>query len=197
MSEKVGHVGVDYGSKLAGTTTICGVLSGKLTICQSEKKRDADQFLKMVFELWQPETVYIDAPLSLPGAYFGAGTDYFYRAGDRELRAMSPMFLGGLTARAMRLQSQYINNCPVFVETYPGQIVKEHLPEARVFYKKKKSEISTFLEVLEPALPVELAKTPDNWHQVDGLLAWWAGWRHRNGDAHRWYGDEQEGRILV
>ena len=99
------HIGIDYGSKMAGTTVIAYLKSGKLHFAQSQKKKDADLFVENWVAQHQPRAIFLDAPLSLPGVYTEpeAYDDYFYRAGDRLLRAMSPMFLGGLTARAMRL----------------------------------------------------------------------------------------------
>ena len=104
------HIGIDYGAKLAGTTAICFEQSGQLKIWQSEKKKDADKFVQESIKQLQPTTVFIDAPLSLPLAYFGEGENYFYRECDKILKGMSPMFLGGLTARAMRLAKPYTRN---------------------------------------------------------------------------------------
>ena len=36
------HLGIDYGSKLAGTTVICFEKNKQLHFLQSEKKKDAD-----------------------------------------------------------------------------------------------------------------------------------------------------------
>jgi predicted nuclease with RNAse H fold len=100
------HFGIDYGSKMAGTTVITYNQDNVLYQRSSVKNGDADAFiLDCVTEL-QPGQIYIDAPLSLPLACFGKGTDFFYREADRKLKAMSPMFLGGLTARAMKLRLQ-------------------------------------------------------------------------------------------
>ena len=89
-------LGIDYGSKVAGTTAICRLTeSGQFEFSCSTKGRDADLWIKKAIEEFLPESIYIDAPLSLPGAYYGKESNYFYRQADRELRAMSPMFLGG------------------------------------------------------------------------------------------------------
>ena len=37
------HFGIDYGSKLAGTTVICFAHNKHLEFIQSEKKQDADE----------------------------------------------------------------------------------------------------------------------------------------------------------
>ncbi|MBK9525389.1 MAG: hypothetical protein IPO39_11705 [Bacteroidetes bacterium] len=97
--------GIDFGSKMAGTTVIA--VAGKTTIrlFSSRKNEDADSFLSVLVKEKGIEELFIDAPLSLPGVYRGilSGNDYFFRESDRVLKAMSPMFLGALTARAMKL----------------------------------------------------------------------------------------------
>src|SRR5215212_2962102 len=100
--------GVDYGSKLAGTTAIAVLEGNTITVHQSLKKQDADLFLTGLLKKYRPSVVGFDAPLSLPGVYRGMKdkNDYFYRTADRELTCMSPMFLGGLTARAIKLTTQ-------------------------------------------------------------------------------------------
>jgi hypothetical protein len=91
--------GVDYGSKLAGTTVTCTLdaPSGQVHFQKSAPREDADAFLRNYLLQSQPAFIFLDAPLSLPGVYRGlAGCrDYFYREADRQLGAMSPMFLGG------------------------------------------------------------------------------------------------------
>lgn len=190
------HLGIDYGAKLAGTTTICFEQSGLLQIWQSEKKKDADQFVQESIKELKPTNVFIDAPLSLPLAYFGEGDNYFYRECDKILKGMSPMFLGGLTARAIKLARFYEKKEISFLETYPAQMVKHFLAEATEGYKKQKIFLANFCEVLRDELPYDFVKQPTNWHQVDSALAWWAGWRYEKGEV-KVYGNEKEGLIYV
>ncbi|MCB0521768.1 MAG: DUF429 domain-containing protein [Lewinellaceae bacterium] len=185
------HLGIDYGSKLAGTTVICWDKDEKLYLAQSEKKQDADAFLQQHIEALRPGAVFMDAPLSLPGVYHQKGDDYFYRACDKATQAMSPMFLGGLTARAMRLRSQFPDLA--FYETYPAQLVRTLFPE-NDFYKKENPAL--FAEQLAAWLPFPLTAVLSNWHQVDGMLAWLSGWRFSKGNALK-YGKEEEGLIVV
>lgn len=187
------HLGIDYGAKLAGTTAISYEQNGQLYILQSEKKKDADKFVQQTITQLNPSTIFIDAPLSLPKAYFGKGSDFFYRNCDRDLAGMSPMFLGGLTARAMKLKHS-LSPLP-FYETYPAQIVKHYFPEAKG-YKKQKDFLADFCALLSSKLPFEIAVIPSNWHQVDSLLAWWAGWRFQRSDV-KIYGEEKEGKIYI
>lgn len=188
------HIGIDYGSKLAGTTVICFEINEKIHLIQSEKKRNADAFLKKWILENQPNQVFIDAPLSLPNAYFGKGQDFFYRKCDRAVGGMSPMFLGGLTARAMRLKSELASpNCS-FYEIYPAQLIRIIFPA----FKEKKTPkvLPDFLEKLVPILPIPLFEMPKNWHQVDAVLAWYSGWRYNKGEAVS-YGEDEEGLIRV
>lgn len=187
------HLGIDYGSKLAGTTAVCYLDDKQLIVRQSEKKQDADAWLSAIFEELRPEKIYLDAPLSLPKAYFGDGSDFFYRACDRELRAMSPMFLGGLTARAMKLKSLSPNM--IFHETYPKALIDLH-QELKVHYHKKEKLNARFVKLLDEHLfSFELLELK-NWHQADAVLAWWSGFRHSI-DQCEIVGDVAEGFILV
>jgi predicted nuclease with RNAse H fold len=193
------HFGIDYGSKLAGTTVICFEKNGQLHLLQSEKKKDADAFVKQQIDEYQPNHIFIDAPLSLPAAYFypekSAEPNFFFRQCDKELRAMSPMFLGGLTARAMKLKYHYLNSSPLFFETYPSFLVKTLFPDVLI-YKKKKVEIADFLNLLKPVLPLDLTEIPTNWHQIDSILAWLSGHRFFTKKALK-IGDAKEGIIIV
>ena len=66
MKEKTRLFGIDYGSKLAGTTVI-GLLENQIVqLFASQKKKDADQFILQQIKERQPNTIFIDAPLSLP-----------------------------------------------------------------------------------------------------------------------------------
>ena len=196
MSEII-HIGIDYGTKLGGTTAICYSNQGGLNIIQSQKNKRADEFICSCVEETKPDQVYIDAPLSLPKAYFGKGDDFFYRKADRALRAMSPMFIGGLTARAMKLKSQLENRHPSIklIETYPGYCVREIL-QLKDLYNKKSKDLSRLVDRLTEILPLEFAQTPENWHQVDAAIAWYSGHRHIMGE-HIEIGDTDEGSIIV
>jgi len=187
-------IGVDYGSKLAGTTAVCFRKENQFHFYQSEKKKDADAFLeKMVIEL-QPNYIFLDAPLSLPGAFFNQSDDFFYRKGDREVRAMSPMFLGGLTARAMRMKSIFTKKEIEVIEVYPSQLLKVLFPE-KVF-KKKDYKIDEIYENMKQLIPNLPKVTPPNSHQLDALLCWYSGFRFFEKVAI-FYGEKAEGGIWV
>ena len=115
--------GVDFGAQKAGTTVISGIESGRLVFRRSKKQRSADKFLIGFFSKRDPALIMLDAPLSLPGVLreLPEYSDYFYRVADRELSAMSPMFLGGLTARAMKLAAKFTKIGHTVVECYPAK----------------------------------------------------------------------------
>ena len=184
------HIGVDYGSKLAGTTVICFAKNKQLHFLQSEKKKDADAFLKKYIHEINPGEIFMDAPLSLPGVYTKNGEDFFYRKCDRAVSAMSPMFLGGLTARAMKLRAGF-PNVP-FYEIYPAHLVRILFPENNIY----KKDLIGFCEMLKNELPIGFATTPANWHQLDAALGWLSGWRFKNKKAVI-YGEKDEGFICV
>lgn len=192
------HIGIDYGSKMAGTTAIAYSIGQTLHFAQSEKKKDADAFVKHWVAQHQPRLIFLDAPLSLPGVYTApeAYGDYFYRAGDRLLRAMSPMFLGGLTARAMQLSRFFGHEGVTVLETYPSRLA-DVLELDRKRYKKDKLYLpAATAAVLAQLDDFDLAKAPSNWHQIDALLAFCSGSRYQK-KVHERYGDPQEGAIVV
>lgn len=184
--------GIDYGARQAGTTAVCLTEGSNLRLVSCEKGQDADVMIVDVIAHYHIQQVFLDAPLSLPGIYRGAGSDYFYRQGDKALGAMSPMFIGGLTARAMQLKANLeAQGCTVF-ETYPAGIVKKVLPPSS-HYKK---DIAAFMAALQHQVEGWHFPVAQTWHQVDACLAWYGGWRWQHGIAQR-VGDAHEGEIIL
>jgi len=191
---KIRWMGIDYGSKMAGTTAIVYEENQQLCVLQSAKKKSADEFILETINRVCPglEAVYLDAPLSLPNAYYGKGDDFMYRSVDRQLGAMSPMFLGGLTARAMRLKSDLNAKDISVFETYPAKVESAELG----FTTPKKAQwddgkIHSLLEN-EGLSCFNIS----NRHQYDAFWAWWSGFRHRNQKAET-IGDPKEGIIVI
>ncbi len=193
--------GVDYGSKLAGTTVVAYLSEkqNKVGFTASEKNKDADLFLLNFFSLRSPGVIFLDAPLSLPTVYCIPNTspsqDYFYRQCDRELGAMSPMFLGGLTARAMKLSDRLRQDGFAVIETYPARLANL-LDLKRYGYKSVPSSIAECLGIIHSEfalnIPVEAAKS---WHHFDALLALCSSIRMQNATAIK-SGNESEGFII-
>lgn len=188
------HIGIDFGSRLAGTTAVCALVSSRLVTWKSGVKEDADEFLAEKINELRPTSIWIDAPLSLPGVYREAEkyADYFYREADRQTQAMSPMFLGGLTARSMRLSALF-PEIPFF-EAYPGKLA-EIWGWKNKGYKKDTGAILALVREIRSktgwAGPV-----PDNFHELDAVLAWCTGWRNARGESLSW-GNPAEGLIYV
>ena len=181
---------IDFGAKTAGTTAIAWLEEGRLQLAQSAPKQDADSWLRQQIQQLQPQALYIDAPLSLPLAYRQAtdAPDFHYRACDRAVGAMSTLFLGGLTARAMQLVHEV--DIPAY-EVYPK--MAGHAIAKDWYHKKNGDTLAAFTEVLHTHLPYP-GPPPANWHQADALLAWYIGWKHQQGKADC-VGDAQEGVI--
>jgi predicted nuclease with RNAse H fold len=186
-------VGVDYGSKIAGTTAIYFLDKNTLTCLQSQKKSDADMMIYKFIKEHKVENVFLDAPLSLPGAFTNKNQEYFYRQCDKLTKAMSPMFLGGLTARAIKLKDSLPK--VTFFETYPAYLIKQIL-EWQDDYRKKEKINSGIINRFTKVLPNKLKQSPDNWHQLDALACWYSGWRYFEGISIE-IGDEKEGVITV
>ena len=191
-------IGIDYGSKLAGTSVIAFLNSkGQIEFAQSQKKQDADAMIVDWIKTNHPSQVFIDAPLSLPLVYLDkqrAG-DYFYRKADKEIKAMSPMFLGGLTARAMRLKNLLEEEVGLIQEVYPGGLAR-HLELPKQAYKKEKTHLEPLSQSICQKFNVLLHSSVQNWHQFDALLAYCIGIRYNNGENLK-FGDPQEGLIIV
>ncbi|MEO0340059.1 MAG: hypothetical protein AAF242_12690 [Bacteroidota bacterium] len=183
---------------MAGTTAIAFFnQNGKVSVRISEKKKDADQWMLKQLEELRLQTLFWDAPLSLPGVYTQPElyNDYFYRASDKALSAMSPMFLGGLTARAMRLQTMLPNTVLQVFEVYPGFLAKV-LGLAKKLYKKDNAYLPIFSQQLENDFEFKIENDLQNWHQFDALLALCTGLRYLKNE-HQVYGDLEEGAIIV
>ncbi|WP_027000221.1 DUF429 domain-containing protein [Eisenibacter elegans] len=194
-------VGVDYGAKLAGTTALFYRLpDGQCCWELVAAKKDADQWLLDRLHYLQPALVFIDAPLSLPKVYQRLGeadatADFFYRVGDKALQAMSPMFLGGLTARAIRLRYALGEVCPL-IETYPGAQA-ERLGLKPLGYKKSLDSMADVLKAIQALYPeLHWGNLPSTWHEVDALLAWLGAYHYQQGLAEI-YGDPEEGAIYL
>ncbi|NUO02532.1 MAG: DUF429 domain-containing protein [Saprospiraceae bacterium] len=188
--------GIDYGAKLAGTPVVAWMQDGRIQFASCLKGKDADAFIFSWTLQHRPQKVFIDAPLSLPGKYSGlAGcSDYFYRDADKQLQAMSPMFLGGLTARAMQLAARLREEGVDVVETYPAYLSRL-LSLNELGYKKEKNAIGGVARVLSAQFSFAIPDLPD-WHHIDALLALLSGLRHACGGALS-FGRVEEGVIVV
>lgn len=191
MKKKITHIGIDFGGKLNGTTVICYLKNRRLTYLQSTKKQDSSELIKEFVQRHKPDFVFIDVPLSLPGVYRGLKgcTEYMYRAADRELNAMSPMFLGGFTARGIELKDYLISQSVSVYETYPADIKRTCGISKETPFEKVHAMFSKYI-------PMPPAEVPQNSHQVDALACWLGGQAFFK-NKHHLAGNAREGQILT
>ncbi len=194
-------IGIDYGSKTSGNTVICQH-DGQVLRFYDADRRDADNFILQFIEhahQYPVQQVFIDAPLSLPGVYLGLEncTNFHYRRCDIALNAMSPMFLGGLTARAMELQQTLIRKYSISVyEVYPKAIAQLDLKN-QYHRKLTKNDFQSLCELLKNQYPsLQFNEYPQHQHQFDSLLAWLSGYRFMQ-HQHLTVGDAHEGQVIV
>jgi predicted nuclease with RNAse H fold len=189
--------GVDYGAKLSGNTAVAILKKGKVELFKTKVKENADEFIVEVLTKHQVKMVFIDAPLSLPRSYQGIKEEtvpeFFYRQCDKETGAMSPLFLGGLTARAIALK-YCLNRKEIEVyETYPSYLCRllniERVKTADgVFemFHRIKNELNGLFGNIEP----------QTIHEIDALLALYSAIRYCQ-QQNVVLGDAEEGEILV
>lgn len=166
--------GIDFGSKTSGFTCAAILVGSKVHLHQAEKNKDADKWLMSLFEEYQCNVIGIDAPLSIPGALKGLDgfSNYHYRVADIEAKAMSPMFLGGLTARAIELKDQiekmYFSKV---IEVYP-KLAAQNLKLQMTHYKKDRNYLEECLAIVTETVQWSFDQSEiTNWHQFDALLA--------------------------
>jgi len=127
-------------------------------------------------------------------------TKRMVREVDRELWATNhsvsaPMFLGGLTARAIKLQSLWEKDGLQCFETYPGHTSKT-LGLSDLGYKKEKENLPVALQkIAEKHTHLQWPEV-NNWHAFDALLALLAALQYQAG-AHSTVGDPEEGLIFL
>ncbi|GAB5523586.1 MAG: hypothetical protein Roseis2KO_14580 [Roseivirga sp.] len=189
-------LGVDYGSKMAGTTVVAYIVEGQVSFEASQKGKDADVMIMKLAETLKPDLVAIDAPLSLPGVYTGlSGCDnYFYRECDKLTKAMSPMFLGGLTARAMKLAASLRLQTIEVIEAYPVK-TGNNLGLKTFGYRGKQPDLPGLFEQLYSVTGMDLRSHDQlSGHHIDAALALHIAQQYIAGTVSR-LGNAQEGLI--
>ncbi len=191
--------GIDFGSKYAGTTAICmGNEKGKvISVVQGKKKASADEFIRNEILKQENPIIFIDAPLTLPGIYrnFKGFDDYFYRKCDREIGAMSPMFLGGLTARAIKLKDFFEAKNIKMHEVWPTKLAVE-MKIPGYLYKASTDNIEVCVNIIKKRYNYFQLPLISNWHQFDAFLAYLSGVRFIN-QENLTFGSKKEGIIYV
>ncbi|MCE7994242.1 MAG: DUF429 domain-containing protein [Roseivirga sp.] len=196
MSIEKRVLGIDYGSKMAGTTVVAYMAEGQVNFRASEKKRDADVLILRLADELKPDLIAIDAPLSLPGVYTGLPgcDDYFYRECDRLTRAMSPMFLGGLTARAMKLTARLRDSGIEVIEAYPMKAGK-NLGLTDFGYRQKQPDQVKLFGLLYSKTGIDLRNQARlSGHHIDAAIALFIAQQYESGTANT-LGNLNEGLI--
>ena len=191
--------GISYGSKLSGNTVIAILNVNKIHFLDIDENTDADEFIYNASRHFKPNVVFLDAPLSLPSRCCGkSGNDFHFRKADLDLKAISPMFIGGITARAMQLKSRIENNSTKVYETHTkAQACNYKLIE--LGYKKEDQHLiacrNTLKEKLSPSLFFD-CQDIKTWEHLDAFLSLFSAMRFVMGRADT-FGDPEEGLIYV
>jgi predicted nuclease with RNAse H fold len=187
--------GIDLGGKLNGHTAMA-ILHHHVELMSCQKGINADSWMRVLMDKFSVDLIGMDAPLSLPGVYRGLpGFHHFhFRQCDLETGAMSPMFLGGLTARALELKTAWQSKGIEVVECYPKLLAREWDLNA-LGYKKRLENIEPVLEQMIKKSVMHLPAA-QSWHEVDALLAMLSAQRYANKE-HVSFGAEQEGTIVA
>ncbi len=192
--------GIDYGSKLTGNTVIAIFQDMEILFMDVDKGVDADEFIVNAARHFNPGRVFIDAPLSLPGVYRNVPecSDYHFRQADLELNAMSPMFLGGLAARAIELKSRLEKLDIEVFETYPRKIASRLNLKIKGYkgsglgLKDCRAEVA---RRLSGRIELDISDI-QTWHHFDALLALMSALNHLQGESEV-YGLKEEGQIYI
>lgn len=204
--EKAIVAGVDLGGKQSGNTALCVLDAEAVITLQAQRGKDGHIWLHEQIMARKVTHVFIDAPLSLPGVYRGLKgyDDYHFRLADRQLGAMSPLFLGGLTASAMELAATWREKGITTVEVYPSALVRQLGLERYYGTRHSPETVIRFLEKLRAHPKTRKYLSQVNWnigdspsrHEADAILCFLSGMRFLAGNALS-YGREEEGLMWV
>jgi predicted nuclease with RNAse H fold len=192
--------GIDFGSKLTGNTVIAIFQNPRIIFMDVDKGVDADQFILNAADHFKPSHVFIDAPLSLPGVYknIDGCSNYHFRHADLDLKAMSPMFLGGLAARAMQVKDQLEQKGALVFETYP-RILANRFDLPSRGYKGSNQGLKCCRSQIAERFNgnIELSACDiTTWHHLDALMALMSAMNFDQGCADS-FGREDEGLIFI
>ncbi len=199
MNDKI-IFGIDFGSKRSGNTVIAAFRDMRVDFLDTEKGVDADAFILNAVDHYKPDIIFLDAPLSLPGRYCNiSGCEcYNFRHADVELKAMSPMFLGGLTARAIAIKDKCVAMGIEVFETYPkAQATKYDLKKRG--YKGNKLALKLCADLVAESVHPDIRlckKEIITWHHLDALLALISAMCYLQGHG-KVFGKPEEGLIYV
>ena len=190
-------LGIDLGNKGSGNTAFCFLSKSTLQFKQTKKGEDELSVIFHILKKHPIKLVSIDAPLSFPGVYFHKHkfTDYQYRECDKLCKAMSPMFIGAFTARAIQLKNILEENKIEVIEVYPKKLA-EILDLKKDYPLKREQDVPMELvKKIKKIAPYPVKKTT-SMHQFDSLLCWLSAHRYIH-SHHEEFGNKNEGIIIV
>ena len=164
-------IGIDLGGRTTAKTSISlldiaekeVVLFSKEYISNICGKSDSS-FIKFVNDL-DPDVIGIDAPLSLPDF---TSENYLYRKCDKELKALSPMTLGEITARAIYLKNNFTSS--YIFEVYPKTLL-ELLKINHKGYKRNSRLQKQIFDFLSEFYDLKFPHFDLNEDDLDSILA--------------------------
>lgn len=184
--------GLDFGANRSGNTALAISDGRQIDFYQSRPKESADDWLEEMLVLFPPKIIAVDAPLSLPAGWCGGDGDLFYRGCDKELQAMSPLFLGGLTARAVKMARKLRELGINVIECYPKGFVNHLL---KGVYPEVGDDFGNLMYHLPPEhQTVTINNQPVNEHQLDALICLIIAFRYAE-KATMKFGKYEEGII--
>lgn len=194
------YFGIDFGSKYTGNTVIAVLRENKILFLDVDKNVDADNFILNANDHFKPKWIFIDAPLSLPGVYTNIDdlNNFHFREADKACKAMSPMFLGGMLARAMELKEQLEDTGAEVFETYP-KIMAQRFGLNDCGYKTSKGALkncaSRVAARFKPSVSLNV-KEIKTWHHLDALFALMSAMAYELDQCEK-FGNPKEGLIYV
>lgn len=199
LNEKM-LMGIEYVNNRSLHSVICILdeVAGELEFLTATSQEEADEKIKQQILSRSPAYVFINAPLTLPGAYFSDdGKDFFYRECDKQLKCPSPMLNGELLARSIRLKHQVQNLADITIfETYPVYLAKE-LTIDEYGFGEEELDIKQVLKKLQSKFDYPLDHRQINTKQhLNALLCLLSAIRYKEGESEA-YGDDEEGLIII
>ena len=193
--------GIHFGSKLAGNTVISLMKQNKIYFFDVDEDVDADVFIYNAAKHFNPDVIFINAPLSIPGAFKDVCgcQDYEYREADKKVKSISPMIIGGITARAMRLKDKLEAELSTKVYETNSKAQANNYELLAKGYKNKSLNLVTCRNHISEQLNNRLmfrCQDIKTWDHLDAMLSLVTAMRFISGQALP-YGNTEEGLIYV
>lgn len=164
-------VGIDLGGRTTGKTALSFLDTDLNEIKNysreyiSERCGKSDKELIRFVESFNADVIGIDAPLSLPDF---KSENYLYRNCDKKLKALSPMTLGEITARAIHIKENL--SCKDIFEVYPKTLLELHKINHKGY--KRDQNLQNFIwSFLKDYYDLKFPNIEMNEDNLDSILA--------------------------